>query len=115
MFRYKGITPDYYGFRDEDDGVLVAVEAAAEARQRAAAVSAWERARDEKRRRAEEEGKSVVESACDSEGDDVGAELESAALSASLRSHVPVPSQESLVAVILERKKAALLAKYVLE
>ena len=30
--RYKGITPDYYGYRDEDDGVLVLAEAEAEVR-----------------------------------------------------------------------------------
>ena len=29
---YKNITPDYYGYRDEDDGVLVRKEAAAEKR-----------------------------------------------------------------------------------
>jgi len=28
---FKSITPDYYGFRDEEDGVLLAVEAEAEA------------------------------------------------------------------------------------
>jgi hypothetical protein len=28
---HKSITPDYYGFRDEEDGVLLAVEAEAEA------------------------------------------------------------------------------------
>lgn len=27
---FKSITPDYYGFRDEEDGVLLAVEAQAE-------------------------------------------------------------------------------------
>jgi hypothetical protein len=27
---HKSITPDYYGFRDEEDGVLLAVEAEAE-------------------------------------------------------------------------------------
>jgi pre-mRNA-splicing factor ISY1 len=27
---FKSITPDYYGFRDEEDGVLLAVEAEAE-------------------------------------------------------------------------------------
>ena len=32
---HKAIDPDYYGFRDEDDGVMVAVEAEAEKLMRA--------------------------------------------------------------------------------
>jgi hypothetical protein len=32
---HKAITPDYYGFRDEEDGVLLKVEAAAEQGMRA--------------------------------------------------------------------------------
>lgn len=32
---YKLINPDYYGFRDEEDGVLVKLEAAAEKELRA--------------------------------------------------------------------------------
>lgn len=32
---HKAIDPDYYGFRDEDDGVLVRVEAEAEKLMRA--------------------------------------------------------------------------------
>jgi pre-mRNA-splicing factor ISY1 len=28
---FKSITPDYYGFRDEEDGVLLSVEGDAEA------------------------------------------------------------------------------------
>lgn len=29
---YKGINPDYYGFRDDEDGILAKVEAVAEKR-----------------------------------------------------------------------------------
>ena len=30
---YKSITPDYYGYRDEDDGILVQKEIVQEVRQ----------------------------------------------------------------------------------
>lgn len=36
----RGITPDYFGYRDEDDGILLAVEATAEAEHRARLVAA---------------------------------------------------------------------------
>lgn len=39
---YQLINADYYGFRDEEDGVLERVEAEAEARLRARAVEDWE-------------------------------------------------------------------------
>jgi pre-mRNA-splicing factor ISY1 len=38
---YKLIDPDYYGYRDEDDGVLVKVEAPAEELAVAKAVQEW--------------------------------------------------------------------------
>ncbi|CAM9337777.1 unnamed protein product [Phaeothamnion confervicola] len=49
---YKNITPDYYGWRDEEDGVLLEKEAAIENRKVDEAVAEW---RAEKRRRLQEE------------------------------------------------------------
>lgn len=105
---YKGITPDYYGYRDEDDGVLVVVEEEAEQQRIREAEKVWQKERDERRRAAKEAGRDLEE---EDESDDT-IEESSAATSAELRAHVPVPSQEDMAALILERKKAALLAKY---
>lgn len=38
----KRLTPDYYGFRDEDDGALVGLEAAAEKRGTRAELAPWQ-------------------------------------------------------------------------
>jgi hypothetical protein len=51
---YKLIDPDYYGYRDEDDGVLVKVEAAAEELAVAKAVQEWKT--QKKQRRSNERG-----------------------------------------------------------
>ena len=40
----RGLTPDYFGFRDEDDGVLLPLEARRSAELRAEAHAAWEAA-----------------------------------------------------------------------
>jgi pre-mRNA-splicing factor ISY1 len=41
----KHLTPDYFGFRDDEDGVLVEAEAAAETRWKAEGVVEWAKAR----------------------------------------------------------------------
>lgn len=46
---FRGITPDYYGYRDEEDGELVAAEEAGTRVAVAAAVRDWEAARAAKR------------------------------------------------------------------
>ena len=59
---YKGITPDYYGFRDEDDGVLLPKEAEAEKR----AIDEAQAEHRAKRQRQLEAGEAV---AADDDGD----------------------------------------------
>eukprot|EP01138_Halocafeteria_seosinensis_P006721 gb/GECG01006873.1/.p1 GENE.gb/GECG01006873.1/~~gb/GECG01006873.1/.p1 ORF type:complete len:321 (+),score=68.34 gb/GECG01006873.1/:1-963(+) len=46
---YKAITPDYYGFRDEEDGVLVEAEAAAEKELRKQLEEDWKKERDQQK------------------------------------------------------------------
>ncbi|CAM9438833.1 unnamed protein product [Discosporangium mesarthrocarpum] len=109
---YKFVTPDYYGYRDEEDGVLVAKEAIMEKRKIEEAEEEW---RAEKRRR-EEEGEERGEDTVggESEDEDVqghAQEVASAATSAAVRAHVPVPSQDDIKEAILKRKKMSLLQR----
>jgi pre-mRNA-splicing factor ISY1 len=124
----KAITPDYYGYRDEDDGVLVAVEAAAERELVAHAVAEWERGRAARKRQRVEGGATTAisggaEMDVDFDGEDgaaaVGAVGAGAAGSAggvagapAFRAHVVVPSQKEIEALLVEKKKQLLLAKY---
>ncbi|CAM9430475.1 unnamed protein product [Pylaiella littoralis] len=107
---YQFITPDYYGYRDEEDGVLVAKEAVTEKRKVQEAVLEWQA---EKRRRVEdgeeEEGGADDEDVQDVQGQ--AAAAASAATSAQVRAHVPVPSQDAIKEAILKRKKLALLKR----
>ncbi len=123
---YKGIDPDYYGYRDEDDGVLVRKEAEAERRAVEAAVAEFRAA---KRQRVEEAGgeEEEGEEEADEEEALLARSLEqasgaagpgvvlagpaSAATSAAVKAHVPVPSQEDIQKALVERKRQALLSQ----
>ena len=89
---YKYITPDYYGLRDEEDGVLVEVEEKAAVKRR----KMLEAARAEFRSSVSAESLSYCESD-DEIGDD------------DLLTDVVVPAQEIVAQTILERKRKALL------
>jgi pre-mRNA-splicing factor ISY1 len=107
---YKNITPDYYGYRDEDDGVLLAKEAAAEKLAVEIEMLAYE---ELKRHRKTDAGVVAVDEVDDDDeqedltfGDAIAAA--SAVNSAALKSHVPVPSQEDIKTAILDYRKTQL-------
>jgi pre-mRNA-splicing factor ISY1 len=89
----KGLDADYYGYRDDDDGVLVALEAQAELRLRAEALKRWQEA---------QAAAGVI--ATDNEADGL--------VDAGFRAHVPLPSEADIEKAILQRRKEELLAKY---
>ena len=82
----RALAPDYYGYRDEEDGELVRDEAAAQARIDAGAAAAG--------------------AGDDASDDDVAA-------GGGFAAHVPLPPQAAIDAAVLERKRQLLLAKYV--
>ena len=111
---YKNVTPDYYGYRDEDDGTLLAKESAAEKRAVEAEMEAYHHL---KRQRKTEfaDGEGRPSSSEDEGGEEdeeevgVGAKLSSSAVSsAALKAHVPVPSQAVIKDAILSHRKAQL-------
>lgn len=121
---YKGIDPDYYGYRDEDDGVLVRKEAEAERRMVEAAVAEFRAA---KRQRvaeaggdggAEDEGEETDEDEAllaksleQADGAAGGVVVAGAHASAAVKAYVPVPSQEDIQKALVEKKKQALLSQ----
>jgi pre-mRNA-splicing factor ISY1 len=106
---YKGIDPDYYGFRDEDDGVLVAAEAAAEAEAVAASLA---RHRATKRCRASAEAEGGVSVGGGSEDGSDNDEGGGGGSGSAPSAYVAVPSQADIEKLIMARKKETLLAKY---
>jgi len=89
----QSIDADYYGLRDEEDGVLERVEAVAEAAMLAQARARWEAAQAERL----------------SAGGLVASAVHEAD---AFVAHVPLPEKAAIEALVVERKKRGLLAKY---
>jgi pre-mRNA-splicing factor ISY1 len=103
---YKKVGGDYYGFRDEEDGVLADVEGEAEAVLIEEEVS--------KRRKVEADHKdlgntdSIEWQYSLTEAED---KAEDASLFGGVISHVPVPSQELIAKAMVEKKRAELISR----
>ena len=90
---FKTIDADYYGYRDDDDGVLVKLESEAEAGLLQAKIAKWE------------EGRAARQAA------GTGQEQEEAEEEAAqFVAHVEVPDQAAVQQAILARRKRELLA-----
>lgn len=112
----KDIDADYYGYRDEDDGLIVPAEQEAEKQAVAAKVTEWKErvakiARGEITRDEQldpEENLYPPEEVEMEEEREEGSEEEKEHFIA----HVPVPSQQEIEAAIVQRKKTELLKRY---
>jgi len=105
----KGINADYFGYRDDDDGVLEGLEAAAEDERLQGLRDQWER---EQAQRREDDPSGVAAEARDLEG--VLRPVGSGAGEgdgAGFLAHVVVPDQGTIKQAILARRKQELLAK----
>jgi len=91
----KGLDADYYGYRDDDDGVLVELEAQAEQRLRDEALERW---------RTEQQATGV-------DVDGAGAEVGDA-VGAVFLAHVPLPSDAEIEKAVLQRRKQELMSRY---
>lgn len=105
---FTNIDADYYGYRDEEDGVIIPLETAAEARAIARATADWEE------RRAngtlpvpdpEDEDVNIYD-APNLDGDEDEVKV------SEFISHVPVPTQKDIEQMLLTRHKQLLLAQY---
>lgn len=114
----KDIDADYYGYRDEDDGVLIPLEMGQEKEAIAAKVAAYKEKKEaimrgevvERSGEAEEEDIYKVDEDSDSEIQMETKEIDDDG--PHFIAHVPVPSQKEIEEALLKRKKAELMAKY---
>lgn len=109
----KNIDADYYGYRDEDDGVLVPLENEAEKEALARALEDYEK-RKEAGEIPEVEEEDIYAAAAE-EGESDEDEGSGSQDEVNFVSHVPVPSQEEVEAMLVQRKKRELLEKYASE
>lgn len=114
----KDVDAEYYGYRDEDDGVLLPLEAQYEKQAVAEAVQKW---RTEESNLSGEKVQQQEEESIYShhyEGpDDEGSryEQEEDEGGVSFIAHVPVPSQKEVEEALVRRKKMELLQRYASE
>lgn len=125
---YKRIDASYYGYRDDEDGVLERVEGPAEERMRAEAVAEWRRMEEIRKeaRRSVKSGEVVTvakELLVEEEEDVVEEERRERERELKERSekerefvvHVPLPDEKEIEKMVLEKKKTELLSKYTSE
>uniref|UniRef100_A0A7S3M565 Pre-mRNA-splicing factor ISY1 n=2 Tax=Spumella elongata TaxID=89044 RepID=A0A7S3M565_9STRA len=133
---YKNITPDYYGYRDDDDGILAIKEAKREKELLAKAEKEYAVLKADllKRMRSNKDATFTPQELAllEDDGDDEETEVQrlisaqkassnggsvyfpptaSAAVDAELKSHVNLPSQTDINELLLAEKRKALLAR----
>ncbi|XP_078434451.1 pre-mRNA-splicing factor ISY1-like protein [Wolffia australiana] len=126
---YKRIDASYYGFRDDEDGILEKLEGPAQEGMRAHLLVEWQRL-DEIKREAKKAVKSgelaivghaVEEILYEGEEDVIveervkEAEREKKIKEQEFVVHVPLPDDKEIERMVLEKKKTELLSKYVSE
>ena len=92
---HRCVDADYFGFRDEDDGELLRVEAEAEDRARDQLVEQWE-----------------LEQMAGGGGAGAPSPGQGGNEAGEFLAYVPLPGEEEIKKQVLEKKKADLLAKY---
>ncbi|GAB2287496.1 hypothetical protein Dimus_021871 [Dionaea muscipula] len=128
---YKRIDASYYGYRDDEDGILEKLEGPAEEKMRAEALREWMEMEEIKKAAKKEvksgEVASVVMNAKDilfEEEEDVveeerrrqrEKELEEEMERREFVVHVPLPDEKEIERMVVEKKKMELLSKYTSE
>ncbi|XP_015203518.1 pre-mRNA-splicing factor ISY1 homolog [Lepisosteus oculatus] len=118
----KDVDAEYYGYRDEDDGVLVPLEQEYEKQVITEAAEKWKAEREARLAgggagEKEEEEEEYIYAVQDEEHSDeeMGEQLEGEEGSQTFIAHVPVPSQKEIEEALVRRKKMELLQKYASE
>jgi len=115
----KDIDAHYYGFRDDDDGLLVPLELEAEKKAIDAAVRKWKEkkaaAAESKTATADNEDDVDIYKVPEVSEEDQMEEAMKAGKEARFVSHVPIPSQKDIQDALLRRKKLELLREYALD
>nr|CAD7431025.1 unnamed protein product [Timema monikensis] len=117
----KDIDADYYGYRDDDDGILIPLEQNEERKAIAAVVAEYKRKKelslqgDIEESKEEEEEDNIYAVAPDVDSDEDESHAVEEALQPRFIAHVPVPSQLEVKEALLRRKKQELLERYASE
>jgi len=117
---FKHIQPDYYGWRDEEDGMLLLAEQGFELEAVQKEVARWKAETKSKKARAteEEEDDDAAEAREATEAKAPPAkqpppEIPAAKAVADFKAYVDVPTMEDIERLIVQKKKEALLKKYI--
>jgi pre-mRNA-splicing factor ISY1 len=109
---WRSVDPDYYGYRDEDDGVLVAAEAQAEGKARLRVQATWDAVQQDKARELTSAGINAQEVMA-AKDEDLGlAEVSKLGMEQSTEQS---QSQSEIEKLILEHKKKEMLERYTSE
>ncbi|XP_034241122.1 pre-mRNA-splicing factor ISY1 homolog [Thrips palmi] len=118
----KDIDADYYGYRDDDDGLLLPLEEVAEKKALEKAVSEWKAKKEESMEgessKAEDEPEEniyAVGPESDSSDEEESENREDRPHQPRFIAHVPVPTQKEVEQALLERRKQELIEKYASE
>lgn len=120
---YKNIDADYYGYRDDDDGILAPLEADTELRMRDDAIAEWEKKRERGEIKAPDDMEENIYTSdkfnFDNDDDDNDDEDndDDGKTNRGKRfiSHVPVPTQKDVEEMLIQRKKQELMERYASE
>jgi len=106
---HKSVDAEYYGFRDDDDGLLQKLEKAQEQIARQKAVEKWKIKRKEmKILRLKALGMEVDEASIQDDEEDVVNEN----AEELMKAHVPLPATEEIEKLVLAKRKKDLLERY---
>ncbi|XP_018575466.1 pre-mRNA-splicing factor ISY1 homolog [Anoplophora glabripennis] len=111
----KDIDADYYGYMDDDDGILIPLEMKAEKLAIQKAVVDWKERKGQRLNKDSEEEEEEEENIYSvQESDDEEDSVKQVADGSQQRfvAHVPVPSQQDIEQALLRRRKQELLEKY---
>lgn len=120
---YKNIDADYYGYRDDDDGILAPLEMDTELRMRDEAIAEWEKKRERGEIKAPDDMEENIytsdkfnfENDGDEDSDDDNETNDQNNRSKRFVSHVPVPTQKDVEEMLIQRKKQELMERYASE
>ncbi|XP_032404285.1 pre-mRNA-splicing factor ISY1 homolog isoform X2 [Xiphophorus hellerii] len=111
----KDVDAEYYGYRDEDDGVLLPLEAEYERKALSEAVQKWRTEKESRVQQEEEEEESIYTVHNEEVEDEENREETEGEEGVGFIAHVPVPSQKEVEEALVRRKKMELLQRYASE
>ncbi|KAJ8732576.1 hypothetical protein PYW07_015175 [Mythimna separata] len=106
----RDVDADYYGYRDDDDGLLMPLEQEAEKEAIAQAVDEWKRNKEQDKDQDLPEEEDIYPE--DPDDKRIEEDEDGEPVRPVVTSHVAVPSQKDIEEALLRRKKQELLEKY---